>query len=56
MNPRVKLGIELGLTREMATQIVGLRTPERIQDFISAIRWNHQSDGPTALSVVEVLR
>jgi len=56
MNPRVKLGIELGLTREMATRLVGLRTPERIQDFISTIRWNHQSDGPTALSVVEVLR
>ncbi|MFM8803590.1 MAG: hypothetical protein ACKOK8_06725 [Planctomycetia bacterium] len=56
MNPRVKLGIEIGLTREMATRLAALRTPERIQDFVSRLRWNYQADGPTALSVVEVLR
>jgi len=56
MNPRVKLGVELGLNRAMATRLAGLRTPERIQDFVSTIPWNHQADGPTALSVVEVLR
>jgi hypothetical protein len=56
MHPRVKFGVELGLTSEMATRLAGLRTPERIQDFVSAIRWNREADGPTALSVVEVLR
>ena len=56
MNARVKLGVEIGLSKAMATQLVGLRTPERIQDFVSRLRWNYQSDGPTALSVVGVLR
>ena len=56
MNPRVKLGVDIGLTRAMATRLTGLRTPERIQDFISRLRWNYQTDGPTALSVVGVLR
>ena len=56
MNPRVKLGVDIGLSRAMATRLAGLRTPERIQDFVSGLRWNYQSDGPTALSVVGVLR
>lgn len=56
MNARLKLAVEIGLTRGIATRLAGLRTPERIQDFVSRLRWNHQSDGPTALSVVEVLR
>ena len=56
MNPRVKLGVDIGLTRAMATRLAGLRTPERIQDFVSRLRWNYQTDGPTALSVVGVLR
>jgi hypothetical protein len=56
MNARVKLGVEIGLSKAMATQLEGLRTPERIQDFVSRLRWNYQSDGPTALSVVGVLR
>ena len=56
MNPRVKLAADLGLSRAMTTRLAGLRTPERIQDFVSQLRWNYQSDGPTALSVVEVLR
>jgi hypothetical protein len=56
MNARVKLGVEIGLSKAMATQLQGLRTPERIQDFVSRLRWNYQSDGPTALSVVGVLR
>jgi hypothetical protein len=56
MNAPVKLGIEIGLTRAMTTRLAGLRTPERIQDFVSGLRWNYQSDGPTALSVVGVLR
>ena len=56
MNPQMKLGVDIGLTRAMATRLAGLRTPERIQDFVSHLRWNHQTDGPTALSVVGVLR
>ena len=56
MNPRVKLGVDIGLTRAMATRLAGLRTPRRIQDFVSRLRWNYQADGPTALSVVGVLR
>lgn len=56
MHPRVKFGVELGLTRDMATRLAALRTPERIQDFVSTIRWNRETGGPTALSVVEVLR
>jgi hypothetical protein len=56
MHPRAALGVELGLTRTMATRLAALRTPERIQDFVSRLRWNYQSDGPTALSVVGVLR
>jgi len=56
MNPREKLGVEVGLTRAMTTRLAGLRTPERIQDFVTGLRWNHQADGPTALSVVGVLR
>ena len=56
MNPRLKLGVDIGLTRAMATRLAGLRTPERIQDFVSRLRWNYQTDGPTALSVVGVLR
>ena len=56
MNPQVKLAADLGMSRAMATRLAGLRTPERIQDFVSQLRWNYQSDGPTALSVVGVLR
>ncbi len=56
MNARLKLGVEIGLSKAMATQLAGLRTPERIQDFVSQLRWNYQSDGPTALSVVGVLQ
>jgi len=56
MNARVKLGVEIGLSSAMASRLAGLRTPERIQDFVNRLRWNYQSDGPTALSVVGVLR
>ena len=56
MNPREKLGVDIGLTRAMTTRLAGLRTPERIQDFVSRLHWNHQADGPTALSVVGVLQ
>jgi hypothetical protein len=55
MNPRVQFGVGIGLTREMATRLSGLRTPERIQDFVNGLRWNGQQEGPTARSVTGVL-
>ena len=51
-----QLGIEIGLNEAMVTRLVALRTPERIQDFVSRLGWNYQTDGPTALSVHGVLR
>lgn len=51
----VELGRGLGLTREAAASLAALRTPDRIQDFVNRIPWNHEADGPTASSVVEVL-
>lgn len=52
----MNLGISIGLPKAMATRLAGLRTPDRIQDFVTGLRWNYQTDGPTALSVTEVLR
>jgi len=46
----------LGLGPKMAARLAGLKTPERIQDFVNALRWNGESEGPTARSVAEVLR
>ena len=51
-----ELGLSLGLSRETASRLAALRTPARIQDFVNAIPWNHESGGPTAWSVEEVLR
>jgi len=52
----VELGRGLGLSREAAASLAALRTPDRIQDFVNRIPWNHEEDGPTAASVAEVLR
>jgi hypothetical protein len=52
----VQLGLDLGLPRTFAARLAALRTPHRIQDFVNAIPWNHEPDGPTARSVVETLR
>ena len=51
-----ELGVRLGLPRAAAARLAALRTPERIQDFVNAIPWNHEPDGPTADSVAVVLR
>jgi hypothetical protein len=51
-----RLGVRLGLSPREAARLSHLRTPERIQDFVSALEWNHESDGPTARSVAEALR
>ena len=52
----LQLGLELGLPRPLATRLAALRTPERIQDFVNAIPWNHEPDGPSARSVVATLQ
>jgi hypothetical protein len=45
----------LGLPDAVRATLGGLRTPERIQDFVNAIPWNHEPDGVSARSVVGVL-
>jgi len=52
----LQLGLDLGLPRPLAARLAALRTPARIQDFVNAMPWNHEADGPTARSVVETLR
>jgi len=52
----IRLGMAVGLSREAAARLAVLRSPGRIQDFVNRIPWNHEDDGPTASSVVEVLR
>lgn len=53
---RIRVGMQLGLSRAAAARIAQLCTPERIQDFVAEIPWNYETAGPTALSVAEVLR
>jgi hypothetical protein len=52
----LRLGRRLGLTDADTLLLASLRTPERIQDFVNRIPWNHQPDGPSAMSVAAVLR
>ena len=56
MDVQINRGMGLGLSRGAATKLARLRTPERIQDFISAIPINFEPEGDTALSVAEVLK
>ncbi len=48
--------MRLGLPRRIAAMLAALRTPQRIQDFVNRLHWNHESAGPTARSVAESLR
>lgn len=48
-------GTPLGLPRPVCAKLGSLRTPERVQDFVTAIPWNHAPDGSSARSVVGVL-
>jgi hypothetical protein len=48
-------GVAVGLSRATARRLAALRTPERIQEFVNAIPWNFETEGPTARSVVGVL-
>jgi len=51
-----RLGMRLGLGPHEAAVLARLRSPERIQDFVNSLRWNHEPEGPTARSVAEALR
>jgi len=55
MRDRVAFGIKLGFDRAQATRLARLDTPEKIQDFVSALRSNPEHGGDTCLSAVEVL-
>lgn len=50
-----RLGIRLGLPPDQAALLAGLQTAERIQDFINALSWNYESEGPTAAAVVTAM-
>jgi len=47
---------KLGLTRAETSILAKLKTPEKIQDYISALKSNKELKGDTCLSVREVLR
>jgi hypothetical protein len=51
-----RLGARLGLGPHEAAVLTRLGSPERIQDFVNSLRWNHEPEGPTARSVAEALR
>jgi hypothetical protein len=55
MTTRFALGQQLGLTRTQTDLLLRLRTPERIQDFVTSLEINHELDGDSCLSVVGVL-
>ncbi len=56
MSKRIALGQKLGLSRSHAALLARLQTPEKIQDYVTALRNNAELEGDTCLSVSEVLR
>jgi hypothetical protein len=56
MDKKINFGTKLGLTRSQARALAQLRTPERIQDYVSKLPTNFEPEGDTCLSVVEVLK
>ena len=56
MSHRRALAARLGLTSREREIFARLRTPERIQDFVSALSANFERRGGTCLSVRETLR
>jgi hypothetical protein len=56
MTNRFALGQRLGLTRAQTDLLMRLRTPERIQDFVTSLTINHELNGDSCLSVVGVLK
>jgi hypothetical protein len=49
------VGRKIGLPEPMIRTLGRLRTPARIQDFVSGLQWNHATE-QTAYSVVRVLQ
>lgn len=56
MTTALERGLGLGLSRTEASTLARLRTPERIQDFVSALPMNFEAGGDTCRSVRETLR
>ncbi len=56
MNQSIAFGKKLGLSPAHAATLARLRTPEKIQDFITALPINFEPNGDTCLSVAEALR
>lgn len=56
MTDPIARGLRLGLSRQHATVLARLRTPERIQDFVTALPTNFETEGETCWSVASVLR
>lgn len=56
MTGALAAALKLGIPRREAAILARLRTPEAIQDYVTRIPANHEPDGDTCLSVVQVLR
>jgi hypothetical protein len=55
-NNRVSFGTNLGLSAADTAVLARLSSPEKIQDFVSALDINRETDGDTCLSVTETLK
>jgi len=53
---RASFGIDIGLSAGDAATLARLPTPEKIQDFVSALDINREKDGDTCLSVAQALK
>jgi hypothetical protein len=56
MNVRLSRGLKLGLAPAEAHVLARLKTPEDVQDFVTALPTNFEPEGDTCWSVVESLR
>jgi hypothetical protein len=56
MSRAFERGVRLGLSDAHAATLARLDTPERIQDFVTALPVNFEPDGETCASVAETLR
>jgi hypothetical protein len=54
-NKQISFGQKLGLSRSHAALLARLNTPEKIQDFVTALPINTEPNGDTCLSVHETL-
>ena len=56
MDVRIARGLRLGLSPSHVRTLTRLKTPEAVQDFVTAIRNNFEPDGDTCGSVATTLR